>query len=315
MHSGKKRVAEILDRVDVQYWLEGKNVSNNSVNVQCPFCGDHSNHCGIFVDSLIYHCWRCGVSGPLGQLLRHITNWPQEEIEELISKPVVSHKIKAIDQIRQLIAGEQEERVKPNSVGEILLPPYFELLDYDIDFPLLNNFLERRGIAFDTALMNGCGICRVGPFMNRMIVPVLFEGKLVGYQAVDLAGTAELKYLSSDDVKEYLYGYDDINSTLVLVEGIFDEWRFGEGSCASFGTTLTEAQVDLVLKKKPKSLIFCWDGDAWFIAREKAKVFRAFIDDVRIVQLPKTEDPDSFGKKYGKETLLKRIDVERIDVG
>jgi len=82
---------------------------------------------------------------------------------------------------------------------------------------------------------------------------------------------------------------------MIVTEGILDAWRVGKDAVCSFGTHITDTQRDLILSKKPKVLIFCWDGDAWVKGRKEANFFRPFIDKVYSVIMPKDEDPDSFG--------------------
>ena len=46
--------------------------------------------------------------------------------------------------------------------------------------------------------------------------------------------------------KDILYNMDRVQGEkVVVVEGITDVWRMGDGFVASFGTTLTSAQINL----------------------------------------------------------------------
>jgi len=35
-------ITDYFDSLGVRYWLKGKNVARNCLNITCPFCGDQS---------------------------------------------------------------------------------------------------------------------------------------------------------------------------------------------------------------------------------------------------------------------------------
>lgn len=299
----KQKIANILRELEIDCWTEGNNVSVDSVNVQCPFCDDHSNHCGIFIDTTRFHCWRCRTTGSFEYLLSILTPFSENECKNIIQNFDTSFRESTIDQIRGILDKEVEIR-KSTKVEVIELPQYFEEIILNTDFPLLFKYLERRKISLETIMGAKCGICRVGKYMNRMIIPVFFEGKPVAFQAADLTGLAEVKYkTSNDEINNFLYNYDSIDKRAIIVEGILDAWRIGREAVASFGTHLTEPQRQLILDKKLDELIMCWDGEAYWDSREVVKFFEPFIPVIKVVKIPDGEDPDSFGK----EKILKLV--------
>ena len=185
------------------------------------------------------------------------------------------------------------------------LPKYFERIYEKIDFPLLHKYLKRRKFSLDHVISKGCGICRVGPYMNRMIIPVYFEGQQVSFVAADLTGKAKLKYDMPGSTK-YLYGYDDLKQggTIIVEEGVLDQWRTGEDAIAMLGSYLTDKQKTLIIKKQPENLIFCLDGDAYWHARDEAAFFEPFVNRVEVVHIDFEEDPDSLGT----EEVWRRIE-------
>ncbi len=313
MNIGKSQIISILRELGVQYWTEGKNISEDSVNIKCVFClDDPSNHLGIFEGNGVFSCWRCRKSGPLVYLIRKITGWPEDKCEDLISKSISSFKSDSTDRIKEII-NEDDKKVdhKHSTCG---LPQYFEKITPGINFPLLYNYLDRRKIVINTLIKYGCGICRVGRYMNRLIIPIISEGRVVCFQAADFTGKAKLKYDSAGNINDFLYNYDEINEggRIIMVEGVLDVWRIGKDAVATFGTHCTDAQRKLILNKKPEELIFCWDEDAYFRILEynsEAGFFETFIQNVRIIKFPKDEDPDSYGAKYGEEKLMGLINL------
>lgn len=305
----KRKLVDILAKFDIPRWTEGKNVSADSVNVQCPFCDDPSNHCGIFYDTELFHCWRCRRKGPFSYLLSVFTNLSLKECEDVIGGSDFEFKEGVLDWIKRKINGKRQEVTEKEERVE--LPEYFELVTSSTDFPLLFTWMGRRNIVLDTLIQNGCGICRVGKYMNRLVIPVIFEKKVVSFQAVDLTGVAKTKYRSAPGrINDYLYNYDSISSIMIVTEGILDAWRVGNDAVASFGTYLTEKQRDLVLKKKLGVLIFMYDGEAFWSARREVKFFGPYVPVARAVKLPKGEDPDSFGAE-GVRRLLDEVKLAR----
>jgi len=294
----KKRLIRILNDYSIEYWTSGKNVSEDAVNVQCPFCSDQSNHCGIFEDTLVFHCWRCSATGPFVRLFQQLTNLTSAECERILDSSDVNFKQSSREQIDQLLNKEQVAEVEDSQNLEIALPEYSELITSKTRSILLDNYLKRRDISFNTILEHNCYICEVGRYMHRMIIPIYYNEKLVCYQAADLTGKADIKYdiPKQVDINTYLYGIDDISTSMILVEGILDAWRLEEFACATFGTHITDEQKNLIEDKHLDTLIFCWDSDAYWKAKKQAKYFEPFINNIKVIEFPKNEDPDSFGK-------------------
>ena len=294
MIDSKQKIIDLLQKFEITYWTSGNNVSEDSVNIKCPFCDDHSNHLGIFEDTLIFHCWRCGAKGHFAYLLFVLTHLSYKECQRLLELNVVNFKESAVQTIENIISSEKKsDKIVAKEVG---LPDYFEPVTKNMNFPLLEMYLKRRKIDLETVIKYGCGICQVGKYMNRLIIPVVFQGRIVSFQAADLTGKAEKKYKAADnEINQWLYNYDNIKDTMIVTEGVLDCWRVGEDAVATFGTHLTEQQEILILHKNLKKLIFCWDGDCYFFARKMAEIFKPFIEDVKVICLPKTEDPDSLG--------------------
>jgi hypothetical protein len=297
-------IISILEKYGVEYWEEGKNVTEDAVNIECPLCEDASNHCGIFRDSLQFKCWRCSQSGNFAYLIAVITGQPKDVCKQEIEEFTTSFHLDPELQIQQILQGDletEEKKAKRKFSGK--WPEYTEPLDPE--FPLLQYYLEERSrraaedLEFQTLLEYECQMCRVGPYMNRLIIPVFFQDKLVGYQGADMTLRSETKYKTSDnEINQYLYNWDRIDpykDYLILAEGLLDVWRLGGNTLGTFGSTLTDIQFRLILKYKPKKLIFCWDEDAYFVSEREAQKFEPFIEEVFTVSFPEGEDPDSYG--------------------
>jgi len=308
-----KTITTLLDKYHIEWWSEGcKNVSPGSTNIQCPFCDDRSNHCGIFHDDLGYHCWRCDASGSFDYLLARITGQDIEKLREEISDLGFSFEVDSSTQVEELWRGSEsqpEQRNVPDA--PLTLPKYFDPVTWQMDFPLLDWYLNLRSYSRETPIAYQCGICSVGPWMNRMIIPVYFNHQLVSYQAADLTRRAQVKYKTAPgEINNFLYRWDLIDWSkryIVLVEGVLDAWRFGDNALCTFGTHLTDRQKNLIIKSKIKKVYLSWDGDAWEKSLKHAEELNTFIPEVAVVQYPPEHDPDSYGRVYGVDALRKLV--------
>lgn len=291
----RNEIIRVLERHDIDHWTGGKNVSENSVNVQCPYCDDASNHCGIFHPSGFYHCWRCESKGPLSKLLSTLTGISEEWFENHFKDQGIDFKQSPENQIRDILREEESKKSEKRVLVEI--PKYARLITKDIESQRLFLFLKERNISINTCIRHKCYVCDVGDYSGRMIVPVYSNNELVSFQGIDMTGRKSLKHKTAPgDINNYLYGYDLLpDDIMVVTEGMFDKWRTGDQAVASFGTSLTDAQKNLIIEKKPDTLVFAWDYGAYWRAKKQAEYFLPFIDEIRVIDFPEDHDPDSYG--------------------
>jgi DNA primase len=90
---------------------------------------------------------------------------------------------------------------------------------------------------------------------KRVIFPVYFEDKVVGYQARDITGNQEPKVMSSKGFQKskFLYNYNQLLYELpdyaVITEGPIDCIKsYKHNSVALFGKELSQDQLNLLLK-------------------------------------------------------------------
>ncbi|MFZ4621308.1 MAG: DNA primase [Bacteroidota bacterium] len=164
-------------------------------------------------------------------------------------------------------------------------------------------------------------------FRGRVMFPIFnTTGRVIAFGARKLYDDDPLgKYINSSETPIYhksnvLYGLSQAKETIrerdfvVLVEGYADlisVYQAGtKNIVASSGTALTAEQIQLV-SRYTKNITLVYDADS-----AGANAMMRGVDlilegglDVRIVQLPEDEDPDSFVQKNGGaafEELLKK---------
>lgn len=167
-------------------------------------------------------------------------------------------------------------------------------------------------------------------FRNRIMYPVFdYRGRVIGFGGRVL-DNSKPKYLNSPETYVFkkgtnLYGMNfainnNKSNTFIIVEGYMDCIALHQcgikSAVASLGTSLTTNQAKL-LKRYANRVIIAYDAD---LAGQKATqrgldVLKEQDIDVRVLMMPKGEDPDDFIKKSGKEAFLNLMDnsVQLID--
>ncbi|MCF7827022.1 MAG: DNA primase [Candidatus Marinimicrobia bacterium] len=184
---------------------------------------------------------------------------------------------------------------------------------------LSQNILTQSGLLMPK---NGGGY--YDRFRNRIMFPIMdINGKVQAFGGRIFGEAEGAKYMNSPETPIYhkgrtLFGLnqcrDEIRSTrtAILVEGYMDLIRlYQEGFhnvVAGTGTAFTPEQAGLVKRFADKVLV-CYDGDA---AGQKAaqKAGLTLLDkglDVRIIQIPQGEDPDSFFDEKSSKDFKKLI--------
>jgi len=162
-------------------------------------------------------------------------------------------------------------------------------------------------------------------FRNRLMFPIhSVNGKIVAFGGRTLSDAQTGgKYINSPTTEIYtkgneLYGlfltrYEISKKDFALIsEGYLDFLRLYEksftNSVASLGTSLTDSQINL-LSRYTNNFYLLYDGD---LAGRKAAI-RAASNvlkkgvNVKIIELPIDDDPDSFLLKYGNKALAEKI--------
>jgi DNA primase len=156
-------------------------------------------------------------------------------------------------------------------------------------------------------------------FRGRAMFPIFSTtGRVIAFGARKLYDDDTLgKYINSSETPIYhkskvLYGLYQAKEAIrekdavVLVEGYADLLSvFQSGICnvvASSGTALTAEQIQLIARYT-KNVIFVYDGDSAGVSAMTRGVDLILENnlDVRVAELPESDDPDSFVKKNGAD--------------
>ena len=194
------------------------------------------------------------------------------------------------------------------------------LADNLVSETLLSNGIESQTLK-NVSLIGYHGERVYDFFKNRVMFPLKnLNGKIIGFSGRALTESKDNpKYVNSPDTlvfkkNEVIYHLSDAllenpEKEVILVEGFFDVIAlFNAGfknACATMGTSLTETNLN-TLVKSAKSIVLMYDGDAAGIrAAESAAVrFLKFPKTiVYIVEIPDNKDPDEHFRAHGSEGI------------
>lgn len=202
-------------------------------------------------------------------------------------------------------------------------------------FPDGHNLLaEARSRAYNIDLMKEIGLVTQSDrdfFVNRVIFPVFnLTGRVIGFGGRALTINEKTpKYLNSIESDIYnkskiLYGFYQGKNAIrkeencYLVEGYTDVISLHQAgieiAVASSGTSLTVEQAQLI-KRFTDNVTILYDGDNAGIkaAQRGLDILLAQNLNVHIAILPDGEDPDSYLKAHGSQSLKDYIEANKKD--
>lgn len=171
---------------------------------------------------------------------------------------------------------------------------------------------------------------RYDRFRGRVMFPIQnVSGRVIGFGARTLKADRQAKYLNSPESEVYhksdvLYGIYQAKKEIrnqdncYLVEGYTDVISLHQAGvinvAASSGTSLTESQIRLI-KRFTHNVTVLYDGDAAGIKAAMRGVDMLLEQDlnVRVVQFPNGEDPDSYVRKVGGTAFKEFLQKEAKD--
>jgi transcription elongation factor Elf1 len=228
-----------MDFIDVKYigmvscrLPKFKKVKNGLYNFRCPICGDSKKHLNKARGYLYevknntnYKCHNCGINISFNNFLKTIDstlyseyclekfkegfsgkNFPTKEPKFNFKKPIFTKSIKL-----NLPKASENLEAKTYLKNRKLDPDKFYYADKFKEWTntLIPTFSE-KSLHYEE---------------NRIVIPLIYERKLIGYQGRTL-GSSEIKYITimlEDDAPK-IYDLDEIekNKTVYITEGPFD---------------------------------------------------------------------------------------------
>jgi len=223
--------------------------NNNSYYMACPFCGK-KNKFYIQKKYKYFICFVCEEKGSIYRLLAHLKNIPSKEAYKIIHK-IKEENLSYDDELKLKFVDEVYESESDVLNLDLSSLGFYSLLKFKENHEA-REYIAHRGLDDNMIQHFNLHYC---DRTKRVIFPVEFEDKIVGYQARDITGEQEPKILSSKGFQKtrFLYNYNkllyDLPDYVVLVEGPIDCIKSYEyNSVALFGKHMSKDQLHLLLK-------------------------------------------------------------------
>lgn len=287
---------------NIPFRTRGKNISAGWIGVNCPFCGEQNNHCGVNLDSKRYSCWVCSETGTILKLIAVILNITYAE----------AHRV--LDNYRGFY---YEAPVRELSDKVIYPSNMTELSDYGLDY------LESRG--FDPFFIEeqyrlketrGNSVLKIKDmewrFKCRIIIPIIMNREVVSYTGRDWTGKQDPRYQNAPleagiiPMTECVYNIDSIKDRALIVEGATDVWKLGPGSMATLGVKFSHEQIRRIVNLNLKKAAILFDAGAMAQAKLLAEALGPFIPDLKAYFMEDDLDP---GKLDSLEARKLRMDL------
>lgn len=251
------------------------------LNLTCPQCGKKK----LGWSGTVFYCFKCGKL-PFRKTLEELTGVSFEKLD-------VGYKLTV-------------EFAKENDAKPLQLPCGMDSSLNDS----AREYLCSRGFDVDELIskysINSIGWKSTPLFRQRIFIPHIIGGKLVSWQARAYAGQ-DPRYIICESSREKvhcrssLYNIDSVrDGRCVVVEGITDVWKLGDGAVCTFGMDYTLEQLIELSKMKEVHVLF----DSEIDARKKARKLCASLDALGIFatvnEITAAKDPGSLTMEQGK---------------
>jgi len=233
----------------------------------------------VSLEKHIFHCWSCGISGPLGKLFDDYGN----------------KKLKKT----YLLIRPEEFKVEEKKKNILRLPQgYTKVLEASPVYPPHKeafNYLKSRGITDEMCERCNIGLTMTGDFQGRIIIPSYDkDGKLNYFIARSWNPRAKMKYKNpiaeKDQIifNEYLI---DWNKDIFLCEGAFDS-IFLPNSIPMLGKFMSDLLFSTLYEKAKGYITICLDSDAWESSLKLYHMLNGGVlyNRIKLVKLPGDSD-------------------------
>jgi hypothetical protein len=148
--------------------------------------------------------------------------------------------------------------------------------------------------------------------LNRLYMPIHFNGELVGWQGRTVNDGGGPKYFNCPGTSKsrMLYNYDRAREQpyVVVVEGVPSVWRIGDPAVCIFGKTMSLwQQTTISTTWAGKPIILMLDNDARVEMDHAAELLRARGADVRTIYMPDKRDPADYSEGEIQDMIAKEL--------
>lgn len=199
----------LVDMIE-QYLEPRKANGEGEYWIRCPFCGDDNYRMGINVLSGLAHCFRASCE------------WKSSDRRYTFRELA---KVLGIDATQDATVA-QHKPIKEKRITSkyAQLPSEYETFS-DLDDDITRQayeYLTKRGITDKQIKNHKLGLCAVGDYAYRIIIPVYRKGHLVSFTGRDFSGESPLRYKNRPGPKFMFNTPKTRKQKAVVLEGPFD---------------------------------------------------------------------------------------------
>jgi ribosomal protein L37AE/L43A len=325
------KLEEALEFLDIEDWIgaytETKHGGADEIRIkECPKCFNDKWKVYINTEKRIWFCQRCqwGLhNGDICQLLAHISGMNVHSVRMEVASTVVPAV--SDEAFAEALDGRLNKKEVPEefNINPIDLPGEAGLGGvtgkraerYLLDRGMTLDDIEYYEMRISSKLRN-----KTGPWA---VFPVKYYGVPVACQGRKFSGNTEPKYLSSDQIADWMWPLDkknleriEIRKQVVLVEGVFDAMayiRAGIPALCTFGKNLSRSQLKLLQAHGVKRLSLSYDADAHKDIQKAADrighLFHTFVIELPPLEgMPKADPGDVLSGAIDESWLLEAVE-------
>lgn len=310
-----KQFHSIVQRIfgDVRGYLESEQIQ-----VNCPRCQqregllepDGRYNLEIHTGKKIFHCWKCDFpkfSGSLKRLIRmYGTQYDLQLYEDYGGDDYFTY-----------------ETDKNDEVSFVTLPqeyiPFSKMNEFDIlHMEAYNYMVLERQIPREVLLKYYVGFAVEGKYEGRIIIPSYDRyGELNYFISRAFRKGMKPPYLNPKVDKDKIIfneGLINWDSTVYIVEGIFEVFSFPINAVPMLGKTISNAMFNALSEKKP-TVIILLDPDAITSAIEMLMKLQIIYvgqeEKLKLVELSGEDDLDEIRRHKGIAAMNEQIKKAR----
>ena len=313
----------------------------------CPFHDDNNPSMSVSRDKQIYKCFSCGAAGNVFNFIMNydhmdfrdalvylgnrcgvdVKGVKKSSSNTRFNKMYEAYDISLKYYVNNLNSGagkKAREYLNNRKIDDKLIKKY------EIGLSLVNsndltNLLIKKD--FDISMINEIGLSndKHDVYNDRIMFPLHDTyGKCVGFSGRIYDSSSDSKYVNTKESPifkkgEMLYNYHRVKEEcrkknyVIVMEGFMDVIRassVGINNCiALMGTSMTKEQLNLI-KRLSSNIILCLDGDDAGVnaTLKNGELFLNEGIEVKVINLPNPDDPDTYILNNGKDKFLSLID-------
>lgn len=251
----------------------------------CPYHEDKNGHLGVERKKGIYHCFKCGISGKLKDLV----------------VPLESFR----DKVEESLFPKDPEEV-PKEVTKIELPREFRPITDEVGLPY--RYLKHRGITDEEIYEYNMGYCSTGFFAERIIIPI-YQGEKLVYFLGRTYTNGNPKYLNVNAPKggTIFKTFSGRVDQVILCEGVFDSLNIGKyfPSISILGKEINGNEQIWSIAKSAKEVFVLLDRDAYVAGFAAMSVLNVYVK-AHVMLLEGAKDPGELSEQEIRKILPRK---------